>query len=145
MARVLVADDDEASLRVAAAALRTAGHEPLLARNGEQCLQIAAENAPALVLLDVHMPDMDGLEVLRRLRADERTSGFAVVAFTAHAMKGDAERLLALGFDGYVGKPIRYREFLAQVSALIEVTNARNVPSGSAGPPGSVGSVGRDD
>ena len=145
MARVLVADDDEASLRVAAAALRTAGHEPLLARNGEQCLQIAAENAPALVLLDVHMPDMDGIEVLRRLRADVRTSGLAVVAFTAHAMKGDAERLLALGFDGYVGKPIRYREFLAQVAALIEARSARNARSGSAGSPGSVGGMGRDD
>lgn len=119
MARVLVADDDLMNLRVATTALQAGGHEPLLAHNGAECIALALERAPDLLLLDVHMPDLDGVEVLRRLRDDPRTASLKVVAFTAFAMKGDAERLLRLGFDAYISKPIRYREFLARLAGLL--------------------------
>jgi two-component system, cell cycle response regulator DivK len=119
MARVLVADDDPVNLRVATAALQAGGHEPLLAHNGTECLELAQDRAPDLLLLDVHMPDIDGFEVLRRLREDPRTATLKVVAFTAFAMKGDAERLLRLGFDAYISKPIRYREFLSRLEELL--------------------------
>lgn len=144
MARVLVADDDDANLRVAAAALRSSGHEPLLARNGAECLHLAAVASPAMVLLDVQMPDLDGVSVLRQLRADPRSAALTVVAFTALAMKGDAERLLGLGFDGYLAKPIRYRDFLARVEELLARAAAQPGTSAAAGAPTAVGGTGRD-
>lgn len=119
MAKILVVDDDAGTLRLAVTVLDQAGHEVLGAADGAKGLADALAHAPDLVLMDVQMPGMDGISALRRLRADPRTAAIKVVAFTALAMKGDREQLLAEGFDGYLGKPIRYREFLANVTALL--------------------------
>ncbi len=123
MAKILVVDDDARNLRLAVAALEQAGHEVLSAEGGAEGIEAAFAHAPDLVLMDVQMPGMDGIAALRRLRADPRTAALKVVALTALAMKGDAERLLAEGFDGYLEKPIRYKEFLANVAALLEGGN----------------------
>ena len=123
MARILVVDDDARNLRLAAAALEQAGHEVLSAEGGAEGVEAALAHAPDLVLMDVQMPDMDGVAALRRLRAEPRTAALKVVALTALTMKGDRERLLAEGFDGYLEKPIRYKEFLARVEALLEGRN----------------------
>jgi two-component system cell cycle response regulator DivK len=120
MARILVVDDDARNLRLAATALEQAGHEVLSAGGGAEGIEAALAYAPDLVLMDIQMPDMDGVSVLRRLRAEPRTAALKVVALTALAMKGDRERLLAEGFDGYLEKPIRHKEFLASVAALLE-------------------------
>ena len=120
MATILVVDDDARNLRLAVAALEQAGHDVLRAASAVEGIEAAFAHAPDLVLMDVQMPDMDGIAALRRLRADLRTAALKVVALTALAMKGDAERLLAEGFDGYLEKPIRYKEFLASVAALLE-------------------------
>jgi two-component system cell cycle response regulator DivK len=119
MARILVVDDDARNLRLAAAALEQAGHEVLSAEGGADGIEAARAHAPDLVLIDVQMPGMDGITALRRLRAEPSTATLKVVALTALAMKGDAERLIGEGFDGYLEKPIRYREFLASVAALL--------------------------
>ena len=111
MAKILVVDDDALNLRLAAAALEQAGHEVLRANGGAEGIEAALAHATDLILMDVQMPGMDGIAALK------------VVAFTALAMKGDAERLLAEGFDGYLEKPIRYKEFLASVAALLEGRN----------------------
>jgi CheY-like chemotaxis protein len=120
MARILVVDDDATNLRFAAAALDKAGHEVLKVEGGAEAIEAALACAPDLVLMDVQMPGMDGVSALRRLRADPHTASIKVVAFTGLAMKGDRERLLAEGFDGYLEKPIRYKEFLASIAALLE-------------------------
>ncbi len=119
MARILVVDDDARNLRLAATVLEQAGHEVLTAEGGAESVEAAFAHAPDLILMDIQMPGMDGGSALRRLRADPRTAALQVVALTALAMKGDAERLLAEGFDGYLEKPIRYKEFLASVTALL--------------------------
>jgi two-component system cell cycle response regulator DivK len=119
LARILVVDDDARNLRLATAALEQAGHEVLSAEGGAEGIEAALAHAPDLVLMDVQMPGIDGGSALRRLRAEPRTAALKVVALTALAMKGDAERLLAEGFDGYLAKPIRYKEFLASVAALL--------------------------
>jgi two-component system cell cycle response regulator DivK len=75
----------------------------------------AAEHAPDLVLMDIQLPDVDGVHVLHRLRADERTAAIPVLAVTAQAMHGDRERFLAAGFDGYVSKPLNIHEFIGTV------------------------------
>jgi two-component system cell cycle response regulator DivK len=119
MARILVVDDDARNLRLAATALEQAGHEVLSAEGGAEGVEAALAHMPDLVLMDVQMPGMDGVSALRRLRAEPRTAALKVVALTALAMKGDAERLRAEGFDGYLEKPIRYKEFLREVERLI--------------------------
>jgi two-component system cell cycle response regulator DivK len=123
MAKILVVDDDARNLRLAVTALEQAGHEVLSAEGGAEGIEAALAHAPDLVLMDVQMPSMDGVSALRQMRAEPRTATLKVVALTALAMKGDAERLLAEGFDGYLEKPIRYKEFLASVAALLKGRN----------------------
>jgi two-component system cell cycle response regulator DivK len=119
MAKILVVDDDARNLRLAVTVLEQAGHEVLSAAGGAEGVEAAHAHAPDLILMDVQMPGMDGIAALRRLRAEPRTAALRVVALTALAMKGDRERLLAEGFDGYLRKPIRYKGFLASVAALL--------------------------
>ena len=130
MAKILVVDDDARNLRLAVTALAQAGHEVLSAAGGAQAIEAALAHGPDLVLMDVQMPGMDGVAALAALRAEPRTAALKVVALTALAMKGDAERLLADGFDGYLEKPIRYKAFLASVAALLE--GGANEPHGRA-------------
>jgi two-component system, cell cycle response regulator DivK len=120
MARILVVDDDARNLRFALAVLEQAGHEVQGAAGGAEGVDAALASAPDLVLMDVNMPGMDGIAALKRLRGDRRTATVTIVALTALAMKGDAERLLEEGFDAYLEKPIRYRRLLASVATLLE-------------------------
>jgi two-component system cell cycle response regulator DivK len=92
----------------------------LEAQTAERGLALAAERQPHLVLMDIQLPDMDGVAALRRLRAESSTAVIPVVAFTAFAMKEDRARFLAEGFDGYMAKPIDVRTFLDQVRTFIE-------------------------
>ena len=119
MAHILLVDDDSTNIELASAMLEQAGHRVQCASSGEACIALASANLPELVLLDVQMPGMDGVEALRRLRADPRTAALKVYALTALAMKGDRERLLAAGFDGYLEKPSRYKAFLAAVELAL--------------------------
>ncbi|MFH1871012.1 MAG: response regulator [Pseudomonadota bacterium] len=123
MAKILVVDDDARNLRLAVATLEQAGHEVLAAEGGAAGVAAAQAHAPDLVLMDVQMPGMDGIAALKCLRAEPRTAGLKVLALTALAMKGDAGRLLAEGFDGYLEKPIRYQAFLESIAALLEGNN----------------------
>ena len=113
-------DDDERNLRLAAAALEQAGHDVVGMQSGTEGIESARRSPPPdLVLMDVQMPGMSGIAAMRILRAHPDTAALKVVALTALAMKGDRERMLAEGFDGYIEKPIRYKEFLASVAALL--------------------------
>jgi two-component system cell cycle response regulator DivK len=112
---ILIVDDNELNRRLARDVLRYAGFRTLEAGDGAEGLSLAAEHRPDLVLMDIRMPDMNGTEALRKLRKDERTAGIRVVALTSSTMKGDRERFLAEGFDGYLEKPITVREFPDQV------------------------------
>jgi two-component system cell cycle response regulator DivK len=117
--RVLVVEDNERSLRLACEVLELRGFATVTARTGAEAVVIAATQQPALVLLDVALPDMDGVQTLSALRANPRTAGIPVVAVTAFAMKGDRERLLESGFDGYVAKPIDVATFVEDVTACM--------------------------
>jgi two-component system cell cycle response regulator DivK len=91
------------------------GYRTLEATTGRWAVELAIEHGPDLVLMDVQLPDIDGVEALGRLRADERTASIRVVAVTAQAMEGDRERFLAAGFDGYVSKPVNIEGLIATV------------------------------
>jgi len=119
MATILIVEDTPANLALATKLLHAAGHEVLAADTAAAGIALATQRRPDLVLLDLGLPDVDGWEALRRLRAEPRGRGLRVVAFTAHAMVGDRERALAAGFDGYLSKPIDFATFAASVGALL--------------------------
>ena len=104
--QVLVVEDNEKSMKLFRDVLGASGYRTLEATTGRRAVELAAEHRPALVLMDMRLPDVDGHEALRRLRADVRTASTPVLAVTAQAMQGDRERFLAEGFDGYLSKPV---------------------------------------
>jgi len=112
---VLIVDDNGKNVKLARDVLRFAGFRTLEARTGEEGVSLAAEHLPDVILMDIRLPDMEGTAALRQLKAEERTACIPVVAVTSFAMKGDRERFLAEGFDGYLEKPISVREFGEQV------------------------------
>ena len=113
--QILVVEDNEKNMKLFRDVLRATGYRTLEASTGAQALIVATVHQPALVLMDVRLPDMGGVEVLRRLRMDERTATIPVLAVTAQAMKGDRARFIEAGFDGYLSKPVDIDEFLATV------------------------------
>ena len=122
MARVLVVEDNVTNMTLAVFLLQSAGHTVLKATDAEVGLRLAREEQPALILMDIQLPDMDGLEATRLLKRDEATRAIPVVALTALAMKGDEERIRAAGCDGYIAKPMRYQDFLTTVAAQLART-----------------------
>lgn len=119
MTTVVLVEDTPANLVLAAKLLRAAGYEVLTAETAAAGIALARERLPDLVLMDLGLPDMDGWEALREIRADRGTAGLRVVAFTAHAMIGDRARVLAAGFDGYLSKPIDFATFAQSVGDLL--------------------------
>ena len=112
---VLIVDDNEKNVRLARDVLRAAGFRTLEATSGGEAIAVATELLPDVILMDIRLPDIDGTEAARRLKNDPRTAGIPIVALTSLAMKGDREWFLALGFDGYLEKPISVRELPDQV------------------------------
>jgi two-component system cell cycle response regulator DivK len=119
MARILVVEDNAANMKLATFLLESAGHAVLRATNAEAGLAVARDEQPDLVLMDIQLPGMDGLQATAQLKRDDATRAIPVIALTALAMKGDEERIRAAGCDDYIAKPMRYREFLATVSAQL--------------------------
>jgi two-component system, cell cycle response regulator DivK len=118
--RVLIAEDNEKNMKLFRDVLQVRGYETLEATTGEQAIELATRHTPDLVLMDIQLAGMDGLEALRRLREDERTAAIPVVALTAQAMAGDRERFLEAGFNGYVSKPVNIGEFIGTVRHYCE-------------------------
>lgn len=118
--RVLIVDDNPINLELASLVLLGAGMQVTQADGAASALQVLSQSRPDLVLLDIQMPHVDGLALLRQLRADPATADLVVVAFTAYAMKGDRERLLAAGCDGYISKPIEVATFAEQVRGYLK-------------------------
>ena len=113
--RVLIVEDNERNMKLVRDILTAIGYQPVEATTGEAALTLAAEENPALVLMDIQLPDLDGAAALERLRSNEQTAGIPVIALTAQAMQGDKERFLAAGFDGYLSKPVDVDELIATV------------------------------
>ncbi len=119
-AQVLVVEDNEKNMKLFRDVLLAAGYRTLEATTGEEAVAVAAEHSPDLVLMDIQLPDIDGIEALGRLRADGRTASLPVLALTAQAMEGDRERFLAAGFDGYLSKPVNVVDLVATVARYCE-------------------------
>jgi two-component system, cell cycle response regulator DivK len=122
MATVLVVEDNPANMTLATFLLKSAGYAVLSATDAEAGLALARREQPDLVLMDIQLPGMDGLEACAILKKSEATRDIPVIALTALAMKGDEERIRAAGCDGYIAKPLAYREFLATIAARLQKT-----------------------
>ena len=113
--RILVVEDNDKNMKLVRDVLLVSGYSTLEATTGEQAVELALVHEPALVLMDVQLPGIDGVEALGQLRQDERTSSIPVLALTAQAMSGDRDRFLDAGFDGYLSKPVDVAELLEAV------------------------------
>jgi two-component system, cell cycle response regulator DivK len=119
MARVLVIEDNVSNMTLATFLLKSVGHTVLSATDAEEGLAMARSERPELILMDIQLPGMDGLEATALLKRDATTRTVPVIALTALAMKGDEERIRGAGCDGYIAKPMRYKEFLETVSRFL--------------------------
>jgi len=122
MATVLVVEDNPTNMTLVVFLLQSAGHTVLSATDAEAGLTLARDEQPNLILMDIQLPGMDGLEATALLKQDDTTRAIPVIALTALAMKGDEERIRAAGCDGYIAKPMRYQEFLATIFAQLART-----------------------
>ena len=129
---ILIIDDNDTNRKLCRIILEQSGFRTREAANGREGLQAVRAELPELILLDVQMPVMDGLETLKRLKADPGTRGIPTVALTSYAMKGDRERLLTEGFSDYVSKPIDIDHFLEVVRRLALTRTRPPLPTGEA-------------
>lgn len=125
-ARILIVEDNPNSLELMTYLLGTRGHAGLCAGTGAEALQVARAETVDLVLLDLQLPDLDGYQVLRQLRAMPGFARTKIIAVTAVAMLGDRERTLAAGFDHYIPKPINPRTFVQEVERWLPANQSKN-------------------
>ncbi len=121
MARILVIDDNQLNLKLFDAILKKAGHDVVLAEDGLDGVEKALKIVPELILMDVQMPIMGGIEALKILKESKSTKSIPVIAITSFAMKGDQEKMLSEGFDAYIAKPIDPRALMDVVGKILEV------------------------
>lgn len=119
MKKILVADDKATSRELVRTVLENAGYTVVEASDGLEALRHARELGPDLIILDLHMPGLDGFGVIEELRRDENFADTPVIALTASAMQGDRERALSFGFTGYISKPIRLGTLRSEVERLL--------------------------
>jgi two-component system cell cycle response regulator DivK len=121
MKRVLVIEDNENNLKLITFILKKHGYETIEATSGREGIDLAQQGKPDFILLDIQLPDMDGIEVLKAIRASEADGDIPIIAVTSYAMSGDRERLLAAGCNGYIEKPIDPATVMGEIKKILEV------------------------
>jgi two-component system cell cycle response regulator DivK len=117
---ILIVEDNEKNLKLARDVLRFHGYRTVEATDGESAIALSVEHLPALILMDIQLPGIDGIVAMTRIRADERTKHIPTVALTASVMSGDRERFDEAGFDGFIAKPIEVKNFPGQVREYLD-------------------------
>ena len=118
--KILVVDDNEDSRDLVVKVLKNRGYQMVEAVDGEDALEKAESENPDIILLDISIPKLDGYEVTRRLKSREKFRNIPIIALTAHAMKGDKEKALQAGYDGYISKPISIHELPEQIKSYLK-------------------------
>jgi two-component system cell cycle response regulator DivK len=116
---ILVVEDNEKNRKLVRDVLTFKGYSIVEADNGEDGVRLAGERLPKLIQMDIQLPGIDGIEALRRIRANETTRAIPIIAVTASAMDRDRQQIMAAGFDGYQSKPLNVKEFMAAVEAIL--------------------------
>lgn len=120
MSKILVIEDNRANQRLFEDMLSHAGHDIVVVEDALAGLELARSENFDLIIMDIQLPGMDGIEATRALRSDPTTQDIAILAISAHAMRGDEERILAAGCDAYLSKPVRYRQLLDKTTELLD-------------------------
>ena len=120
MKTILIVEDNEKNMKLARDVLQAKGYATLEAVNGEDGVRLALAHKPDMVLMDIQLPDINGVEAFRRIRANADTASVPVVAFTASVTPMDRHRITDAGFDGFIGKPVNLKEFLDTVRITLE-------------------------
>ena len=120
MSTILIVEDNDKNMKLARDILNAKGYKTLEAVTGEEGVKLAKEKTPDLVLMDIQLPGINGIEAFRRIRADAKTARIPVVALTASVTPTDRSEITAAGFDAFIGKPISLKEFVETVKRLIE-------------------------
>ena len=120
MSTILIIEDNDKNMKLARDILNAKGYRTIEAVTGEEGVKLAKEKLPDLVLMDIQLPGMNGIEAFRQIRADAKTSGIPVVALTASVTPTDRSEITAAGFDAFIGKPISLKEFVETVKRLVE-------------------------
>jgi len=119
-ARVLVVEDNDMNMQLVEYLLEEGGYQIVKAASGEEALSTARNGEPVdLILMDIHLPGIDGLSVIREMKSDPQTGSIPILALTAHAMRGDRDRFLEAGCDGYISKPIDVKTFLTSIRSYL--------------------------
>ncbi len=116
---ILIIEDNEKNRKLVRDVLQVKGYQTIESESAEEGLKLALDKSPALILMDIQLPGIDGITALKQLRADVRTKGIPVIAITASAMTHNRQTLLAEGFDGYQTKPIGLKDFLGEVERVL--------------------------
>jgi two-component system cell cycle response regulator DivK len=119
MSTIAIIEDNVSNMKLIVSILEKAGYETLTAMNATKGIELIKKHLPDLILMDIHMPGLDGVEATKILKADSITKNIGVIAVTAKAMGGDREAILASGCDDYVSKPIHYKKLLEMIDQLI--------------------------
>ncbi len=122
MSLILIVEDNEKNMKLVRDVLQAKGYATIEAGTGEEGIRLAAEHKPDLILMDIQLPGISGIEALRALRASPETAAIPAVAVTASVMQQDRKQITEAGFDGYLGKPLNLKEFLDTVRAMLEKT-----------------------
>jgi two-component system cell cycle response regulator DivK len=120
MSLILIVEDNDKNLKLVRDVLQVKGYDTIEAGSAEDGIALAGERKPDLILMDIQLPGMNGIDALKVLRADASTSHIPVIAVTASVMQQDRNLITEAGFDGYIGKPINLKEFLDSVRAMLE-------------------------
>src|SRR5678815_666423 len=119
MKTILIVEDNEKNMKLVRDILRHNGHATIEAQTGGDGVRLASEKKPDLILMDIQLPDIDGIEALRRIREDRALDAIAVIAVSASVMPDDQQKIVTSGFDAFVTKPINLKQFLATVQRLL--------------------------
>lgn len=122
---ILIVDDNPANLKLARLLLEAEGHDARTAPDAEQAIKVLEGFAPKLILMDIQLPGMDGLELTRKLKSNPATQHIVIVALTAYAMRGDEQKASAAGCDGYIAKPIDVYTLPAMIARYIAAAEGR--------------------
>lgn len=118
--KILIVEDNPDNMKLFVSVLIISGYRVIQADSPHQVLDLVTAERPELILMDIQLPEMDGVTLMRQVRERMGDAGPVIVALTAHAMQGDAEKYLSAGFDGYLSKPISVRDFPGQVKGFLE-------------------------
>lgn len=120
MALILIAEDNEINVRLFEILLKNTGYHTATAINGKEAIEMSEKLMPNLILMDIQMPVVDGISAMKEIKSKDQTKNIPIIAVTSFAMSGDKERLLSLGFDDYVSKPIDIKELLQKIKKFLE-------------------------